>query len=352
MSKPMKVGVIGLGGVANLHMGGWLASKHTEVVAGCDINPAHFDRWKQEYGITRLATDPLDLIKDPELDIIDICTPNTTHAELTIAALESGKHVLCEKPLAPTVEEIRAMIEARDRSGRLLMTGHHLRFSGTARAIRAEIQAGSLGNVYHGRAWWLRRASLPVKPTFVVRELSAGGVGLDLGVHMLDLALWLMGGPQPVSVTGVARTVLATQPGAFSVWGGDIPANLDVDEFAAAFIRFANGASLLLEVSWMLHHKADRDDMQLWLYGDRAGAHWPDCTIFETGAQNRQHYDRKLRLLGGEVPPHHLQCMEFAEAIVNGGSSPVPAEDALWVQAILQALYESQRTGREVTIAG
>ncbi|MFQ5615542.1 MAG: Gfo/Idh/MocA family protein [Anaerolineales bacterium] len=351
MTKTLKVGIIGLGGIAHLHIGGWQTSEHTEVVAGCDITPAVFDQWDTEYGVKNLTTHAGDLINDPDIDIIDICTPNKTHADLTIAALDAGKHVLCEKPLAPTAEEIRRMIAARDRAGKTLMTAHHFRFTGTARALKAEIDLGVLGDIYHARAWWLRRAAVPLRPTFIYHKNSAGGVALDLGVHVLDLSLWFMGNPQPVAVTGIARTELASQEGAFSVWDGDIPQGFDVDEFAAAFVRFANGASFIIEASWMLHHNTDLEDVQIWLYGAKGGGHWPDCVVCEANNVTKQHYNRTLKRTEGNLRAHYQECVEFAQAVVDGAPPPVPAEQSLQVALILEALYQSQRTGREVVIS-
>jgi predicted dehydrogenase len=242
------------------------------------------------------------------------------------------------------------MIAARDRSGKMLMTGHHFRFSGTARALKAEIDAGVLGDIYHTRAWWLRRSGVPVRPSLIYKSQAYAGVGIDLGVHVLDLATWFMGNPQPLAVSGVARIELARQQGAFSKWGGEIPPGFDVDEFSSAFIRFENGASMILEVSWMLHHGMDEDDVQTWLYGTKAGAHWPKCEIYETNSVLKQHYNRALRITQDQLRPHHQEIVEFAQAIVTGKPSPIPAEQSLQVQQILEALYRSQEAGREVTI--
>jgi len=271
MSRTLKVGVIGVGGIARIHMPGWAASEHTEVVAGCDISEAALQKWGAQHDIPRLVTDPADLIGDPNVDIVDICTPNNYHAPLAIAALEAGKHVLCEKPLAPTPAEIRDMIAARDRSGKMLMTAQHFRFRGTSKAMKAEIETGALGDIYHARSWMLRRAAAPVRPGFTMKKHSGGGPCIDIGVHILDLTLWFMGNPKPVAVTGVARAELAHQEGVFSIWGGLIPAEFDVEDFAAAFVRFENGATLILEVSWLLHHDTEAEDMQMWLYGSQGG---------------------------------------------------------------------------------
>ncbi len=351
MTKKLKVGLIGLGGIANLHAGGWKATEHAELVAGCDANPAVFDRWKTEHGLHKLTPHPEELIADPALDIIDICTPNNFHAPQAIAALKAGKHVLCEKPLAPTSDEIRQMIAARDESGKLLMTAHHFRFTGTARALKAEIEGGDLGEIYHARAWWLRRSGAPIRPTFIYKEQAGAGVGIDLGVHVIDLVLWFMGNPRPVSVSGVARTEIASQPGAFSQWGGDIPPGFDVDEFSSAFVRFENGASLILEVSWLLHHGTDNDDVQTWLYGTRGGAHWPKCEIYESDNHRKQLYNRILKSTSEQLRPHHQEIVDFTQAIVDGRPSPVPSEQSLQVQMILEAIYRSQETGAEVRLS-
>lgn len=351
MSKPLKVGIIGVGGIAKTHMPGWRASEHAEVVAACDIDEAILQRWGAENGVPLLTTNPADLYNDPGLSIIDICTPNNYHAPLAIAAMDAGKHVLCEKPLAPSADEVQAMIAARDRSGKLLMTAQHFRFRGTARALKAEIDAGVLGNVYHARSWMLRRALAPTRPGFVMKKHSSGGPCIDIGVHILDLTLWFMGFPELHSVTGVARAELAHQKGAFSTWAGLIPPEYDVEDFAAAFVRFKNGATLILEVSWLLHHDTTGEDMQMWLYGTQAGCHWPKCEIYETNYASRQHYNRALKLTGDLLEPHAQECVEFAQAIMDGTPSPVPPEQSLQVIRILEAIYRSQETGGEVVLS-
>jgi predicted dehydrogenase len=348
----LNVGVIGVGGIARTHMPGWEASEEAQVVAGADISQPALQAWGDRWGIERLVTDSQELINDPDIHIIDICTPNNYHAPLAIAALEAGKDVICEKPLAPTPDAIREMIAARDASGKLLMTAQHFRFRGSSQAMKAEIDQGVLGDVYHARSWLLRRAAAPTRPGFILKEHSSGGPCIDIGVHVLDLTLWFMGNPKPVSVTGVARAELAHQPGAFSIWGGPIPSSFDVEDFAAAFVRFENGASLILEVSWMLHHETGEraEDMQMWLYGTRGGAHWPRCEIYESNNATMQHYNRALRITSDRLEAHALECVEFAKAVAEGGPSPVPAEESLQVMAILDGVYRSQVAGGEVAI--
>ena len=348
----LKVGIIGVGGIARSHVPGWQASQEAELVAGSDLDGEVLGRWGEENGVSRLYTEAADIFADGDIDIVDICTPNRYHAELAISALEAGKHVICEKPLAPTPDAVRQMIAARDRAGKMLMTAQHFRFEDSALALKAEIDTGTLGDIYHARSWMLRRAGLIPTPTFVLKEHSGGGPCIDIGVHILDLTLWFMGNPRPVAVSGVARAELAHQEGAFSSWGErpPVPREFDVEDFAAAFVRFENGATLILEVSWLLHHHTEGEDMQMWLYGTRGGAHWPACRIAESNYATRQHYDRTLQLMPDGLEAHALECVEFARAIAEGAPSPVPAEQSLQVVQILDGIYRSQEAGGEVRL--
>lgn len=350
MSKKLKVGVIGLGGIANTHMPGWIDSDLTEVVAGCDVVDSTMSTWREKYGIDRVTNRAADLIDDPSIDILDLCVPNNYHAPLAIAAMKAGKHVLCEKPLAPNPALIRDMIAARDASGKMLMAAQHFRFTSSAKTMKAEIDSGVLGDIYHARSWMLRRAAAPTRPGFILKDQATGGATIDIGVHILDLTLWFMGNPKPVSVTGVARTELAHKPGTFSIWGGNIPKEMDVEEFATAFVRFENGATLILEVSWLLHHKTDVEDMQMWLYGTEGGIHWPENAVYHTDLVAQKHVDRLLTDTLELKEAHAQECIEFAEAILQGKPSPVPAEHSLQVLTILDAVYKSQQTGREVLL--
>ncbi|MEX1021177.1 MAG: Gfo/Idh/MocA family oxidoreductase [Litorilinea sp.] len=352
MDTTLKVGVIGVGGIAKTHMPGWEASLHAEVVAGSDISNEVLETWGRSHNVTRLSSNPDALFSDPDIDIIDVCTPNMYHTELVVAALNAGKHVICEKPLAPTPAGIRQMIEARDRSGKLLMTAQHFRFKGDSQAMKAELDTGVMGDIYHARSWQLRRGLLPARPGFIYKRNSGGGPCIDIGVHILDLTLWFMGNPTPVAVSGVAKAPLAKQPGAFSAWGRvPVPGDMDVEDFAAAMVRFDTGATLMLEVSWLLHHDTPGEDMQMWLYGTGAGCHWPDCKFMESNNETRQLTNRSLLLTQDSMEPHALECVEFARCVAEGLPSPVPAEQSLQVMTILDGIYRSQAEGREVELA-
>jgi predicted dehydrogenase len=243
------------------------------------------------------------------------------------------------------------IIAARDKSGKLLMTAQHFRFQTDTQALKKEIDGGALGDVYHARSWMLRRNGFIIRPGFIYQKHSGGGPCIDIGVHILDLTLWMMGHPKPVSVTGVTQDKLSKLPGAYSAWGGQsVPADMDVEEFAAAFVRFDNGASLILEVSWLLHHKAPSEDMQMWLYGTKGGLHWPKNELLTTNNETQRQYDTQLSPVGSGMEPHAAECVAFAEAIANGAPSPVPAEQSRDVMLILDGLYKSAKQGGEVRL--
>ena len=347
--NPLKVGIIGVGGIAGTHFPGWKASEYAEMVAFADPVEAVLQAKAKDQGITKTYVKPEDMIADPDIDIIDICTPSAYHAPLAIAALEAGKHVICEKPLAPTPQAIDEMIAARDKSGKMLMTAQHMRFQQDTIALKKEVETGILGDLYHARSWMLRRNWTPVRPGFIYKKNSGGGPCIDIGVHILDLTLWMMDHPKPVAVSGLTQDKLSRMPGAFSGWGQvPIPQDMDVEEFAAALVRFDNGASLILEVSWMLHHATNTEDTQMWLYGTEGGLNWPANKILKSNNETKRTFDIQLDKAPGGMEAHAYECVKFAEAIAEGKPSPVPAENSRDVQQILNGLYESADAGREV----
>ncbi len=352
----LNVGCVGAGTVFFRHADGWADCASAHLVALSDTNPEALREQSTKYGIGRTYADPAEMLACSDIDIVDICAPNGAHAELVIAALEAGKHVICQKPLAPTSDEIRRIIAARDRAGKLVMTAQQYRYGSVARDLKAQIDAGALGDIYHARCWYLRRAGLPVRPGLIYRRFSGGGVGIDLGVHVLDLTLWLMGNPQPVSVSGSTKSVLAKQPDAFGQRGAAIPADIDVEDFANGFVRFANDATLSIEVSWLLLHP-NTDEKRIWLYGSRGGAVFPDATMQQFDAATNDVATSSIEATSPKIGEYeqaaYTDCFcAFAVAVRDGAASPIAPEQSLHVQSILEAIYASQRTGHEVRLSG
>ncbi len=350
IKKPLKIGIIGAGGIMRgVHMPGWKAAEDCEVVAVCDTNREVMERFAADFGIKQTCTDFTELVQLPELDIIDIATPNRFHTPAVLAALEAGKHVLCEKPLAVTTAEVREMGEAARKAGRLLMTAQHHRYGAPAVALKRWVDSGALGEVYYARVHATRRNWLPTPPTFIAEELAGGGPCMDIGVHALDTALWLMGFPNPVRVTGTCLTNFAkgdTIPGAWGEWDRK---KFTVEDFASGFVHFSNGATMVIECSWLQHQHED-EDFSARLFGKKASVQWPAGDFSST--INRTLLDGTIKPVGGLRPPHSEEIAAFADAVRHNKPSPIPVAETLKVIAILEGIYESARTGREVLLRG
>ncbi|MBN2448893.1 MAG: Gfo/Idh/MocA family oxidoreductase [Lentisphaeria bacterium] len=346
----LKVGLVGCGGISRVHFNGWdRLYPECEVTAICDILPAALERRGGEFEIPREQwyLDHRDMLRNADIDAVDVCVPNGVHAEIAINALKAGKHVICEKPLAPTPAEIRRMIAARDKAGKILMTAQHQRFERSSQNLKAYLDTGALGEVYYCRAHFLRRRFLPVRPSFITKGESGGGPCIDIGVHILDLALHFMGFPEPVSVSGITPCKLGKRKDIRGWWGEWDRERMSVEDFAAGFVRFADGSALSLECSWLLNIR-EREYQRIVLCGTEAGAEWPALTVHGETAGCLT--DSQLAFPDDRADGHHTELLAFARAILKGEPSPVPSEDSLKVLRILDGLYRSFEMGKEVKV--
>jgi predicted dehydrogenase len=343
----LRVGLVGVGGIArDQHLPCWAKVPFAEVAAAADISEEALGRSCRFLPPARRFTDWHDLVAIDELDIVDICTPNRTHADIALAALSAGKHVLCEKPLATSAAEVRTLIEAARQAGKMLMAAQHLRFDPSMLQMKALIDAGMLGHIYYVRAQWLRRRLLPPRPTFIENRHSGGGAALDIGVHVLDLGYWLLGAPKPVRVSANADAFLAGRADITGAWGDWDRDRLDVDDFAVAFIRFETGAVLTLETSWLVFQQ-ERELIRVQCLGDRGGMAWPDGVLI--GETNRVPWE--LRPADpGRSQPQQEEIMQFALAVRDGLPSPIPVDESLAVIQIIEAVYRSSKEGKEVEV--
>ncbi|CAL1125199.1 unnamed protein product [Cladocopium goreaui] len=271
----IRVAVIGTGSIStDEHIPGWQAIPDAEIVALADASELALASAKKLVpdGV-RLVNDYRDLLDDSDIDVFDICAPSALHAEISIAAMQAGKHVLCEKPMATCREDAARVLTARNETGRHYMTALHMRVDPSVVSLRKALESVPLGEVYYARAQWLRRRRLPGRKGFTTRALSGGGPSYDLGVHMFDLAWWMMGCPRPVRVSGTMSDRLVHRTDLASEWGEWDPATIDVEDFAAGWIRFENSAVLALETSWLMFDNVP-ERWQVQLYGDQAGAVW------------------------------------------------------------------------------
>ena len=201
----LKMAVIGTGGISNEHIRGYINNPDTELYAFCDINPEQLKMMAEKYGVPaeRTFTDKDEMLKAlPEIDAVSVCTWNSAHAECTIAALNAGKHVICEKPMAMNASEATQMLEAAKRNNKLLMIGFVRRHGNDCEVVRENVDAGTFGELYYAKATYLRRNGNP-GGWFGDKSRSGGGPLIDLGVHVIDLVRFIFGNPKPVSVYGV-----------------------------------------------------------------------------------------------------------------------------------------------------
>ncbi len=347
MRDKLRVGFVGAGAIARgSHMPGWLRLEDCEIVALCDVsekaNAASAEVAK--VGKQHLYSDYEKMLAAEDLDIVDVCTPNAYHAAPTIAALEAGCHVIVEKPVAASADEVRAMIAARDRSQKLLCVVQNMRFSNEAIAAKRFVEQGGIGRPYWAKAEYLRARGVPAWGAFIVRELSTGGPCYDIGVHVLDLALHLMGFPEPVTVSANTWLEISDKP---SVMAHDPKRYTVPEELAVGFVRFANGACVSVGASWALNAPGNQN--QVAIYGTEGGVQmWPFTLV-------REEYGMLLnctpQVIGdGGAGGHSEEIARFVNAIQTGGTAPVPPEQALITQRILDGIYASAEAGEEVEV--
>ncbi len=353
--KKIKVAVIGVGGISEVHIKGYKALPNVELYAFCDINEKTLKAKGERHGVTRLYTDEATMLAElPELDAVSVCTWNAAHAPCTIMALNAGKHVLCEKPMALNAQEAQQMLEAAKRNNKLLMIGFVRRFGNDCAVVKDFIDAGDFGEIYYAKATYLRRNGCP-GGWFGEKAKSGGGPLIDLGVHVIDLVRYLMGNPQPVSVYGAAFDKLKDRPGIKADAEAYVSETVtekpifDVEDLASALIRFDNGAVLSVEAAFSLNIPKDTGTVEL--FGTKSGAVLnPELQLYTqqngylTNVSLAQSTALSFDGLFENEIAHYVRC------ITDGIPCRNPAEDGIVLMKILDAVYESARTGHEVVI--
>lgn len=349
-----KVAIIGVGSIAETHIGAYLNNPDVELYAFCDINRERLKQMAEKYGITRCYEDKDVMLRElPELDAVSVCTWNSAHAPCAIAALNAGKHVLCEKPMATSEKEALEMQAAAEQSGKLLMIGFVRRFGNDCRIMKDFIDQGYFGEIYYAKATYLRRNGNP-GGWFGDKSRSGGGPLIDLGVHVIDLTRYLMGNPKPVSVYGAAFHKLGNRPnikeatGYKSVSAGadDI---CDVEDLATAMIRYDNGAVLQIEAAFSLNLKSDEGKLQF--FGTKGGAMLnPELEMYT----EINDYLADVNLTAPTALSFdglfENEINHFVDCVRNGTECRNPAKDGVELMRILDAVYESARTGHEVVL--
>jgi len=341
------VGFIGFGGIARwAHYPGWKNLKDIEIIAISDTSEQVRDIARNEFGIKHIFSDYREMLKMEEIDIIDVCVPNKFHYPAVIDSLKKEKHVLCEKPIAVSVKEVEDMISWSKKKNKKLMAAQHQRFRKESVALKKYIENGELGEIYFAIAHALRRRSLPVSDTFIDKNLSGGGPMFDIGVHILDLTYWFMGCPEIHSVTGITTTKLAKRKDIRGLWGEWDRDKYNVEDFAAGFVKFKDGRALNLTCSFLANMEKI-EDFSTTLFGTEGGIKWPDGKLAKEKYGVLQDIDLKFDCLV-DVKPHHEEIRIFFECVKENKEVPVKLEESLNVIKILEAIYISSETGKEV----
>lgn len=351
MSRKLRGAVIGVGGIANTHLKSHMAHPEVEIVALCDINKERAQAKADELGIAHVYTDYRDVLKHDDIDFVDICTPNLYHSEIAVAALLAGKHVFTEKPDAINPVEAQRMADTAKQTGKHLMAMRNNRFGPGSQFLKKYIDKGNMGEVYTARCGWLRRRGIPGKGGwFTTKELSGGGPLIDLGVHFIDVAVWLMGNPKPVAVMGATYCKFANtdvSDSEHSQFGEKADeGTFDVEDLASGFIRFDNGATLHIEFSWASNVEEEVTFVEL--RGTKAGS------SLRSGAVKLFH--EMEGVMCTTIPDfpqksigNHQKNLNHFIDVLQGRAEPIfLPEQGVDMIKILSALYESASTGREV----
>ena len=355
-NKILRLGIIGCGGIANgKHMPAEKRNPRAEMVAFCDIIPERAQKAKEEYGTEDSAvyTDYKELLKDETIDAVLVLTHNKEHCRITVDALNAGKHVLCEKPMATTYEEAVKMIEAAKKNNKVLTIGYQNRWRPASMYMKQMAKDGEFGEVYYAEAIAIRRRAVPTWGVFIDEEKQGGGPLIDIGTHALDLTLHMMDNYEPAYCVGKTFHKLNKNTETGNAWG-----DWDVDRFTAedsafGFIVMKNGAVIYLKSSWALN-MADPKEAITTICGDKAGADMLDGLRIN-GVKNGRQYIMKPNFSTGGVAffdgaggkePADYEAANFSAAILDGQELNVKPEQAAVVTRILEGIYKSQQTGK------
>ncbi|MGE6257143.1 Gfo/Idh/MocA family protein [Heyndrickxia sporothermodurans] len=349
--KTLNIGVIGAGGISDVHFHAYAKNEQANIYAISDLNELRAKEKADKYGAQKVYTDYHELLADPVVDAVSVCTWNNLHAPIVIDALHAGKHVLVEKPLCTTLEDAYKIQEAVKKTGKILQVGFVRRFGENTQLLKKFIDNGDFGEIYYAKASCIRRLGNP-GGWFADKERSGGGPLIDIGVHVIDLCWYLMGRPKVKSVSGNTYNQLGNRANVkhlsfYKAADYDSEKNT-VEDMANAVIRFENGASLMVDVSFTLHAK--KDEITAKIYGDKGGAEIePELfivsekhdTILNISPQvDNATFDFEIGFQN--------EINAFVDSCLNGTPVISPVEDGVEIMKILTGIYESSEKGCEI----
>lgn len=349
MIKQIRYGCIGTGGIAaKKHLNQYSQIDTIDIVAVCDVSIEKAERLARKYNIPRVYTDYKEMLKKEQLDLVSVCTPNYLHKPIIIEVLKNGGHVHCEKPMAITVEESEAIIKAKNKYGKKIMVGLNKRFTPESLLVKKYVEGDFFGEIYHAQCGWRRRAGIPGRGSwFTNKKLSGGGPMIDLGVHILDLTMYLMGYPQSRAVDATTYSkfsnsttrdrygYIASQEGIF-----------DVEDMAVGFVRLENGATINFEFSWASN--IEEESFYYELKGTKGGVSYINGEV--------KMFSEVMGTCVDVIPRINMrakqenECEHFVDCIIEDKEPIATAEQALSLIKIIEASYKSAKQNKQVTI--
>jgi len=354
----VRVGIIGCGGIANgKHFPGLASVPEVEMVAFCDIIVERAKAAAKKWGTedAKFYENYKDLLADETIDVVHVCTPNISHSFITVDALEAGKHVMCEKPMAINSAEALKMLEAAKRTGKKLAIGYQNRQRNDSLYLKDICDRGDLGDIYYAKAHAIRRRFVPTWGVFLKEDEQGGGPLIDIGTHALDLTLWTMNNYKPKYCVGTTYHEFRYQTETANACGDWNPDEFTVEDSAFGFVVMENGATIVLESAWALN-TLDVREAQTTLCGTKGGADMVGGLRIN-GVDNNRMYTKEIELgvggvafysgnAGGE--PHEREAYQWIHAIIEDKDPLVLPEQAYVVTQILEGIYESAKTGKPV----
>ncbi|MBQ7923355.1 MAG: Gfo/Idh/MocA family oxidoreductase [Clostridia bacterium] len=353
--EKLRVGIIGCGGIANgKHMPSLAKIKEVEMVAFCDIIVSKAEAAKAKFGTPDAAVyeDYKELLKDETIDVVHVCTPNRAHSFITVDALEAGKHVMCEKPMAINSAEAKKMLDAAKRTGKKLTIGYQNRQTNEALYLKQEAMDGTFGDIYYAKATAIRRRAVPTWGVFLNEQEQGGGPLIDIGTHALDLTLWILNNYKPKYCVGTSYHALNNQTDTGNAWGNWDPEKFTVEDCAFGFVVMENGATIYLESSWALNTLEVREATTSFCGTLAGGDMWDGVRI--NGVRNGRQYVMKPSMSAGGVAfydgdssgdPSTREARQWINAILKDKDPCVLPEQAYCITQILEGIYESAKTG-------
>lgn len=357
----LRIGIIGTGGISGGHIKAYLKQPDAQLVAACDLIPGKAEKKMAEFEVkdVKCFTDYKEMIDTVPMDVISVCTYNTSHAECTIYALEHGINVLLEKPMSVTLDEAIEICKAEKKSGKIVSVGFQPRYDENMKMIKKIVQSGELGKVFYVQTGGGRRHGIPVSwsETFIEKDKAGLGALGDIGCYSLDLVMNALGNPKPLTVTGTATDYFGKTPEAYSEVGKpECAEKFGVDDFASAYIRLEGDIVIDFRIAWYMHLDTSGDTIIMGTKGSLRipstecwnGSFWQPMKIYHDVAGVPT--ETVVPLLPPTEDLFGKKIRSFLDAVIDKTEAPVPTKEIIYNQAILDAINRSSALKKEISI--